>query len=160
LKEHINKNKLKRKNKMATKKLTNDEKIEQLLVLVNKQKEKISKIERYLPKTNMTLEIAGVRKNLNVLSDLKELCYAWSFIRRETLQFEEAAAELDIKLDNDFQGYPASDWFEDIKYRVNKIRISKERESLKSMETTLENLMSNDLKVERELDRISQILNT
>jgi hypothetical protein len=129
-----------------------------MLDKVAAQKEKISGIERYAPKTNMTIELGGTRKNLNVVSDLTELSRVWAFIKRETLQLKEAADELGVTFKDEFQGYPTHEWFEDIKARVNKVRISQERDSLKKMEAALENLMSNDFKVERELAKLEELL--
>ena len=140
------------------KKISNDERIQQMLQKIESQKTKISGIERYSPKTNMTIQTNDGRKNLNVVSDLNELCKIWAHIRSETVNNKVAAEELGLDFNDEFQGFSSNLWFDDIKARVNKVRISQERESLKKMETALENLMSNDFKVERELAKLEEML--
>lgn len=143
---------------MAKKKINNDERIQQMLQKIESQKTKISGIERYSPKTNMTIQTDDGRKNLNVMSDLNELYKIWARIRSETLNNKVAAEELGLDFNDEFQGFASNLWFDDIKARVNKVRISQERESLKKMEVALENLMSNDFKVERELAKLEEML--
>lgn len=143
---------------MAKKKINNDERIQQMLQKIESQKTKISGIERYSPKTNMTIQTDDGRKNLNVISDLNELCKIWARIRSENLNNKVAAEELGLDFNDEFQGFASNLWFDDIKARVNKVRISQERESLKKMEAALENLMSNDFKVERELAKLEEML--
>lgn len=132
----------------------NDDRILELKKQVeNKKKEIAKKNIKFVPETNLIIEINGQKMNINVLSekDLKSLLVILNMYRM-------SAADLEM---NDFEisGYKVDQWINDAKAKINMKTLKNEEAELKRLEEKLDKLLSEDKKTELELDSIAALLN-
>lgn len=132
----------------------NDDRILELKKQVeNKKKEMAKKNIKFVPETNLIIEINGQKMNINVLSekDLKSLLVILNMYRI-------SAADLEM---NDFEisGYKVDQWINDVKAKINMKTLKREETELKELESKLDKLLSDDKKTELELDSIAALLN-
>lgn len=144
---------------MASNKETElDLKIKQKLALIAEKKEEIKKVEKYKFITNMVIVIDGTTTNLNVLTidQLAEMAYKVAKVD-EVRRLGYELIELDVPKDETvINGYPVSDWLEDIKSAVKRKNISNEKAKLSQVEKELEKLYSENAKRE---NKINDLLN-
>ena len=133
---------------MATK---NDNVILKLKDEVKKQKEAIKKIKPFVPVTNCSLELYGTRFNLHTLN--KETIVT---IMVRLNAYKMSAEDLGLSKEFKISGFSADEWISDLKTKYLLIGKKEEEEKLKKLETKLHNLLSNDKKVELEIDDISK----
>ena len=131
----------------------NDERVLQLKKQVeNKKKELADKKRKFVPETNLVLEINGDRVNLNVLNEnqLKNILVQLNMYRLSVV---------DLKMD-DFvvSGYTVDQWMNDVRDKLGEKELKREENELKSLEAKLDKLLSEDKKTELELDSIAALL--
>ena len=131
----------------------NDERVLQLKKQVeNKKKELADKKCKFVPETNLILEINGDRVNLNVLNEnqLKNILVQLNMYRLSVA---------DLKMD-DFvvSGYTVDQWMNDVRDKLGEKELKREENELKSLEAKLDKLLSEDKKTELELDSIAALL--
>ena len=132
----------------------NDDRILELKKQVeNKKKEIAKKNVKFVPETNLVIEINGIKANINVLNekDLKSLLVILNMYRM-------SSADLEM---NDFEisGYKVDQWMNDVKAKINMKTLKREETELKELESKLDKLLSDDKKTELELDSIAALLN-
>ncbi|QPK89845.1 hypothetical protein IEN91_05250 [Bacillus velezensis] len=132
---------------------TNDQRILKLKKQIEVKKEKLGKLSRFAPITNCSLEVDGVRFNINVLDKEKLIMLAVK-INSYLLSAK------DLGYENQFiiSGYKVEDWLTDIQSRLDILSKKDEERSLKAMEDKLAKLLSEDKKVELEIDEIESLL--
>lgn len=130
----------------------NDSRILELKKRIHEKKDNLGKPQRFSPITNCSLELDGVRYNLNVL-DKEKL----TLLLVKLNSYRLSAENLNVSLEID--GYPLEDWMEDIQSKLRIIDHKEEEKHLKELESKLEKLLSKDKKVELELDKIENLLN-
>lgn len=130
---------------------TNDKKIIELKKQVELKKKEIKKAKRFSPITNCSIEVDGVRHNINVLNKTQLV----DLLVKLTM-YKIASESLKIKYS--ISGYSVNDWIEDINSKLDLINVKEEENNLKSMEDKLDMLLSNEKKVELELDEIESLL--
>lgn len=137
---------------MAT--INNDERILELKKQIENKKEKIGKASRFAPITNCSIELDNMRYNINVLNNegLMMLLVKLNMLR---------LSAVDLKIVDKFviSGYKINDWIEDINSKLNILNKKDEERQLKIMEEKLTKLLSDDKKVELEIDEIESMLN-
>lgn len=134
--------------------INNDERILKLKKEIELKKEKIGKASRFSPITNCSIELDGVRKNLQVLTK-EEL--TMTLVKLNSLRL--SAVDLKI-LDNfEISGYNLTDWITDITNKLNILNKKDEERQLKAMEDKLTKLLSDGKKVELEINEIESLLN-
>lgn len=133
---------------MATK---NDKAILKLKEQVKKQKEEISKIKPFQPLTNCALDLYGTRYNLHTLS--KDVLVTL-MVR---LNAYKMSAD-DLELSNEFMiaGFKVEDWIQDLKAKYLLLGKKEEEERLKQLEAKLHKLLSEDKKIELEIDDLTK----
>ena len=132
----------------------NDDRILELKKQVeNKKKEIAKKNVKFVPETNLIIEINGQKTNINVLSenDLKSLLVILNMYRM-------SAVDLEMK-DFEISGYKVDQWMNDVKEKINMKTFKNEEAELKRLEEKLDKLLSEDKKTELELDSIAALLN-
>jgi len=145
---------LKRKDiKMEAK--TNDQKIMDLKQQIESKKKQIVKAKRFTPITNCSIEIDGIRHNIQVLT--KEQL-TWLLIKLNSYLMSAVDLEL-LATDCNVSGYNIACWMEDIKAKISYMSMKEEETKLKTMEEKLHKLLSNDKKVELEISEIESQLN-
>ena len=131
----------------------NDDRILELKKKIDEKKDNITnKKVKFVPKTNCVLIFDGMNYNLNVCQyeDLKLLLIKLNSyaISAKDLGYEDFV----------ISGYNVSEWMNDIRNKMEVIELKKEEVMLKSMESKLDKLLSNDKKTELEIDEIAELL--
>ena len=136
----------------------NDEKILKLKEQIEEKKKSIKPKLFGEARTNYSLQWRGERLNLNAMDkdtlsllacDIQALIYASDMI--------EARYGKPLT-DTTVSGYPLSSWLYDILGKLEKVQMKEEESKLKQMEGLLNNLLSNDKKVELEIKKIEDLL--
>lgn len=129
----------------------NDEKILLLKKQIEEKKAKIEKNKRFNPVTNCILTFKGQTYNLNVLTqdELKLL-----YIELDLVHDKMCEMDWDLSL----SGYPIATWLEDVKDKLSALQIRDEMAKLKQMEQKLSDLLSDDKKIELEINAIEEML--
>ena len=129
----------------------NDEKILLLKKQIEEKKAKIEKNKRFTPITNCILTFRGQTYNLNVLTqdELKLL-----YIELDLIHDKMCEMDWDLSL----SGYPIIIWLEDIQSKLSVLQIRDEVSKLKTMEQKLSDLLSDDKKIELEINAIEEML--
>ena len=130
---------------------TNDKKIMELKKQIEEKKNKIVKSQRFTPITNCSIELDGVRVNIQVLNK-EQLTYLLVKLN----SYAKSAKELEI--DFVISGYHITEWITDIKSKLDFVSRKEEENKLKVMESKLHQLLSNEKKVELEIDEIMKNL--
>jgi len=134
---------------MATE--TNDKKIMELKKQIEEKKIKLGKSQKFTPITNCSIELDGVRVNIQVLNKEQLI-----ILLVKLNSYEKSAKELEI--DFVISGYHVIDWILDIKSKLDFVSRKEEENKLKVMESKLHQLLSNEKKVELEIDEIMKNL--
>lgn len=124
---------------MATTK--NDKLILQLKKEIEQKKSLLAKSDKFIPKTNCSLTLFGIKYNLHVQTS-NQLLFLKAF-----LIFLNSP---DLIL----EGYKVEDWIKDIEVKYSILNIQSEKNRLKVLENKLYSLLSNDVKVSLEIEDI------
>lgn len=132
---------------------TNDQRILKLKEQIAEKKKTLNRASRFSPITNCSIEVDGVRYNIQVLNreDLISLMVKLN-------SYILSAKDLNILDEYLISGYKVEDWITDIKSRIEILSSKDEERKLKIMEDKLLKLLSDGKKVELEIDEIESIL--
>jgi hypothetical protein len=133
--------------------VNNDQRILELKKQIEIKKEKLKQSERFSPITNLSIEFEGDRYNLNVLQkpDLTTLLIRLNI-------YLISAKDLGVETEYIVSGYKLEDWITDIKAKMDILSRKDEERNLKALEGKLTKLLSEDKKVELELNEIADLL--
>jgi hypothetical protein len=139
---------------MATTNNSNDEQILQLKEVVKKKREELEKLKKEKKgfNTKLILDFFGQKYNFHVLS---EEAGKLLLVRLGMYDREAKLREVELTID----GYPISDWMEDIETKLRESDIRVKERKLKAFEEKLEEKLSEDTKTKMEIDSISDMLN-
>lgn len=131
----------------------NDSKIMTLKAQIEEKRKKLDEIERFIPITNCSIEFNDNRYNLNVLQkeQLISLLVKLNYHRL-------SAQDLGLLDEYIISGYKLEDWITDIKGKLSVVSRKDEERKLKVLENKLDKMLSDDKKIELELDQIASIL--
>ena len=132
----------------------NDSKILKLKEQIETKKSELKKAKKFSPITNCSLELDGQRYNLNVLDEQKTLVLM-TRVNIYKMSFDN------LKLDEEhlcISGYTLSDWLTDLRARYEHLSLKEQEANLKAMEAKLDKMLSDEKKVELELDSIADML--
>ena len=131
----------------------NDSRILTMKEQIAKKKKEISKAKRFSPVTNCSIELDGIRTNINTLNkdQLIQLLV-------KLKSYQMAAEELYLLKEYVISGYLIDEWLEDLKSKLLGLSQKEEENKLKQMEQKLDTLLSNDKKTELEIDDIANML--
>lgn len=132
---------------------SNDKRILALREQIQIKKDKLGKSLRFAPVTNCSIEIDGTRYNIQVLN--REQLIA---LLVKLNSYKLSAKELNLLDDYIIGGYNVEDWISDIQSRITILSRKEEEGQLKALETKLSKLLSEDKKVELEIDEIESLL--
>ena len=135
-----------------SKQMKNDETILELKRKIAEKKKELKSSERFVPLTNCSIELDGVRSNIQVLSR-EQL----TLLLLKLATYKLAMKEMLLESFN-ISGFEVNDWIVDIKAKLAILNRKEEEQKLRQMEQKLHNLLSNDTKVELELQQIMQDL--
>jgi len=131
----------------------NDIKIMELRGQIIIKKDKLNKIKKFSPITNCSIEVDGIRSNIQVLA--KEQLIA---LIVKLNCYKISAKELGLLDEYIISGYNVRDWIEDIKAKLDVVSRKDEERKLTEMENKLHYLLSNEKKIELELTEIEASL--
>ncbi|EQB4340922.1 hypothetical protein ACYJ2U_001641 [Clostridium botulinum] len=133
----------------------NDNKILELKKQIEKKKEliKLSKSNSYEFKTNRVVDFEGEKYNLNVLQADK-----LNILMIRLNMYKLAAIDLKILDQCIISGYNVQDWINDINCKLEILSLKENERKLKFMENKLDKMLSDDKKVELELNEIEDML--
>ena len=131
----------------------NDERILALKEQIKAKKEKLGKSTRFAPITNCSIEVDGIRYNLNILNKDQLIS-----LMVKLNAYLMSAKALEVAEDYLISGYSPVDWIEDIQAKLRILSRKEEESSLKAMEEKLSKLLSDKKKVELEIDEIESLL--
>jgi hypothetical protein len=133
----------------------NDKKILALRAKIEEKKNKIEKT-KFVPITNCSIELDGIRHNIQVLSKdqltfllIKLNSYFLSMIDLES-NYKTVSCNI--------SGYSIKEWLTDIKLKLDVLSQKNEEANLKALENKLNTLLSEDKKTEIELESIAKTL--
>lgn len=131
----------------------NDEKILQLKEQIKDKKGKLKNKKKFTPVTNCSIEVDGVRYNLQVVS--KEILVS---LLVKLNSYRISSEDLGLEEEYIISGYKLEDWIIDIKLRLEVMSQKEEESKLQALESKLHFLLSNDKKVELEISKIESLL--
>lgn len=132
----------------------NDQRILELKKQIEIKKEKLGKSLRFSPVTNCSIELDGVRHNIQVLTKEQLVML---MVKLNSLLM--SAKVLEVSEDFNISGYHVCDWISDIQSKIDILSRKDEERKLKAMEDKLLKLLSDGKKVELEIDEIASLLN-
>lgn len=131
----------------------NDERILELRKQIKNKKEKLGKVNRFTPITNCSLELDGIRFNLNVLNK-EQLLQLLVKLNSYLLSAKQLNADTIVN----YSGYKLDEWIMDVDSKLNIISKKEEEKELAVLETKLDKMLSDEKQVELELDEITNFL--
>ena len=138
----------------------NDDKIKELLSVIETKRTALGTKPRMTLKTNGLLKMKDKTVNINTVNSLTECIRIVADIIDVRDSFSKAAELLDIETFElpKVNGFSAEDWIEDFKLKVKIILWAVEDKKIKALESKLKDLRSNDLKTADALDDIEGAL--
>lgn len=133
--------------------VSNDEKIIKLKAQIEEKRKQLDKVTRFSPVTNCSIEIDNIRYNIQVLSREQLI-----LLMVKLNAYKMSAINLDLINECIISGYNVQDWISDIKSRLDIVSYKAEENKLKSMESKLHELLSNEKKTELAIDEIEKML--
>lgn len=133
----------------------NDEKILVLRKQIEEKKEKLKNVTRFNPITNCSIELGGIRYNLNTLAN-EQLTLLLVELNMYNLSITDLGIDKDTFM---ISGYKVDEWIEDIKSKLENINQRNEQNKLKQLESKLTKMLSEEKKTELEIEEIESMLN-
>lgn len=120
---------------------------------IEKKRKEVSKIKKFSPVTNCTIVLGDKRVNLHTLNEegLIELLVTLNSRRL-------SVANLGLTKNYKMSGYSIASWISDIQMKLSCFNKANEELKLKKMEDKLGVLLSDDKRVELELDSIADMI--
>jgi hypothetical protein len=143
---------------MAAKKT--DQKTLDLIKEVKARKAEISRAEKPNWKTNCSfswVEGSSGAINIHVQTDIRLLISMAAHLHSKANGYLEMACILGVENQPPFtwNGYPTSEWIDDIKARIDKVQIATKKAKLEALESRLNMVISPELRAEMELEAIA-----
>lgn len=131
--------------------MSNDNRILELKEQIKIKRDKLSKVGRFAPITNCIIDLDGTKSNIQALKKDQLILLACKL-----QSYKRSADELSLELN--ISGFSVNDWLTDIKAKLEILSVKDEEAKLKAMEEKLTTLLSNEKKVELEIDEIENML--
>ena len=130
----------------------NDERVLQLKKIIEVKRSELKTVKKFTPITNCILDLEGQKYNLNVLHP-----YDLRLLLVKVNMYLMSAKDLCIKFE--ISGYNIEDWITDINNKMEIFEHKYKESELKTLETKLDKMLSDEKKTELELDEIAALLN-
>jgi len=145
---------------MASKKNADDQVLE-LLKKVQEKKDEIQKAkERPNWKTNCSIPVDSTRINIQVIKSTQEIVNLYGYLNGIENERKEAAKELNVASNSDYNGFSFKDWKEDLKTRLNQITIDSKQKELDTLENRINSLITVEQRRAMELEQLTKILDS
>jgi len=138
---------------MSEKQMTNDDKIMLLKSQIADKKKGLKTKKKFSPLTNCSIELDGVRLNLQVLNR-EGLTHLLVKLNSYLL------SAVDLGLDEEYviSGYIIDQWITDIKLKLEILKYEEEDRKLKLLESKLHVLLSNERQVSLAIEEIESMI--
>jgi len=138
---------------MSEKQMTNDDKIMLLKSQIADKKKGLKGKKKFSPLTNCSIELDGVRLNLQVLNR-EGLTHLLVKLNSYLL------SAVDLGLDEEYviSGYLIDQWITDIKLKLEILKYEEEDRKLKLLESKLHVLLSNERQVSLAIEEIESMI--
>lgn len=133
----------------------NDERILILKDSIRRKKEELGKRPKHEQITNYMLEFDGEVVNIHAISPSRALHL---LVKLNSLYL--SAKDLGVEEDYKICGHKIEDWILDLKARLESRKYHEKQKALNSLEKELEDMLSNEKKVEMKLDDIQSLLDS
>jgi len=139
----------------------NDDKIKELLKVVEDKRAKLGERSRAALKTNGIFKHDLVsHTNINTIRSIPACIAVVSLILQEKHFTEEAAKLLEVEADEvTWNGFSFEDWIHDFKLRASLLTWESEKKKLEVLEKKLSDLRSEDAKTEAAIEDLVKELN-
>jgi len=131
----------------------NDTTILVLKKQIQEKKDALKATEKFSPVTNCSLEIDNVRYNIHVLT--KDQIVP---LLIELNSYKISAEALGLLNDYNISGFSLKEWIQDLQAKLMNVNRKVEEDRLRKLEEKLHNLLSNETKVELEIEEIKSLL--
>lgn len=139
-------------------KKTQDQTVLLLIDKVNEKKDQIQSAQNPQWQTNCSLKVEGNNVNLRTIQTAEELVSIAASVKVQQIGYDAAIKELGGSTEFKYQGYSPDQWLADIKTRLNKLNVDKEKRNLAKLEARLDNIISPELRAKMELEAIEKEL--
>jgi len=138
---------------MSEKQMTNDDKIMLLKSQIAEKKKGLKTKKKFSPLTNCSIELDGVRLNLQVLNR-EGLTHLLVKLNSYLL------SAVDLGLDEEYviSGYVIDQWITDIKLKLEILKYEEEDRKLKLLESKLHVLLSSERQVSLAIEEIESMI--
>ncbi len=138
----------------------NDDKIKQLLGVIETKRVTLGTKPRMSLKTNGLLKLEGKSVNINTVNSLVDCIRTVADIINVRDSYTKAAEVLEVDIIEipKYNGFSFEEWIEDFKLKVKIIQWMIEDKKIKALESNLKNLRSEDLKTADALEDITSAL--
>ena len=138
---------------MSEKQMTNDDKIMLLKSQIADKKKGLKGKKKFSPLTNCSIELDGVRLNLQVLNR-EGLTHLLVKLNSYLL------SAVDLGLDEEYviSGYVIDQWITDIKLKLEILKYEEEDRKLKVLENKLHVLLSSEKQVSLAIEEIESMI--
>lgn len=134
----------------------NDDNVLLLQEKIQNKEESLKKLSTsFAPKTNL---IFG-KRNLNVAKEADLLEITRDLIMAQKV--DEEIKSKDFGFNEEYfkiHGYSIDDWLHDVRKKMESIRIMEEKQKLSKLKAELKDYLSDEKRIELELDRISRLI--
>ncbi|MFB5758955.1 hypothetical protein [Paenibacillus medicaginis] len=131
----------------------NDQKILELKKQIEEKKKRLKKSQKFIPITNCSIEIDSVRYNIQVLSREQIIS-----MLVKLNAYAASAKDLGLLDEYMISGYGVQEWIDDLQSKLDFMSRKEEEQKLRAMETKLDKLLSDEKKVELEINEIESLL--
>ncbi len=136
-----------------TEKAENDVVILKLKEQIKEKKKLLETTKRFQPVTNCSIDIDGIRLNIQVLSKEQLI----NLLVKLNI-YKMSAKELELLNEFSISGFTVEDWMRDVQSKLMNLNRRDEESKLVVMENRLHNLLSGEKKVELEIEEIANML--
>lgn len=138
---------------MAKKGNANDNTILGLKKQIEDKKKALRGIERFVPKTNCSLQLYGERINLHAASKT-----ALTLAMLNLASLIKAAEDMNVLDTFKLDGFTLSEWFSDVSSKLLIMDKQQEEARLKALEAKLTELLSDEKKTELIIDELKDLI--
>lgn len=140
-----------------------DKKVQELLKLAEERKQQLTNIEdpKWLTKGDFKFgKGQDIAFNVRTITDENVFINALAFLIDREKSFNSAAEELEIEGEFNWYGHSVEVWKTDFKTRISQLKAVKERKELAEFEKELDGMISDELRDEMKLDKLTKALST
>lgn len=131
----------------------NDLKVLELKKQIEKKIESMGEYKKFTPKTTCILELDGIKFNIHTLAKDQVI-----HLLVKLYGYRDVANKLSLEEEYFLCGFNINDWIDDINGKLININYKNEMKKLSTMEQKLDKLLSDEKKVELELEDIANFL--